>query len=290
MSKRAGPQQFGGPWSLVKLAALQAYLSAFANVMKNKSFKTVYIDAFAGSGDFIFDAGAGGPLFNPDQAPVVHAGSARRALETRPPFHRLYFIENRRKNIAALKTIIGPDARAEVVRGDANEELERIIESIDWRSSRGVIFLDPFGNSLKWSTLLSVAKAKLDVWYLFPLAGVYRNAPIDKDKLTPEKRNAITRIVGTEEWEEAFYAPPTEAAATLFTLPASSERRTLNVDGIESFVKRRLEMIFPAVEPPLRLYGPTKAPFFSLFFAMTNKSLKAQQIAIPIARHILRQR
>ena len=43
-------QTFGGPWSLVKLNALEKYLTAFAGVMKNLQFKTVYIDAFAGSG------------------------------------------------------------------------------------------------------------------------------------------------------------------------------------------------------------------------------------------------
>ena len=287
--KRA--QRFGGPWSLVKLEALQSYLTAFARVMVHQNFKRTYIDAFAGSGDFTFDAEDGGPMFNPDSAATVHAGSARRALGTEPAFHRLYFIENRRKNVAALRALIAAEsARAVVVAGNANNELTRIIRSIDWKLHRGIIFLDPFGNSLEWRTLEAVASTKLDVWYLFPLAGVYRNAPIDKDKLTSEKRNAITRIVGTTDWQEAFYAPPLTASPTLFNLPSTSAKRTLDVDGIESFVKSRLESIFPAVEPPLRLLGPTKAPIFSLFFAMTNTSPKAHAVAIPIARHILRQR
>ena len=77
---------------------------------------------------------------------------------------------------------------------------------------------------------------------------------------------------------------------TLFSVPAASTRRTLNVDDIEAFVKERLEIVFPLVANPRRLFGPTKAPMFSLFFAMANKSKKAQERALPIAAHILRSR
>jgi hypothetical protein len=58
----------------------------------------------------------------------------------------------------------------------------------------------------------------------------------------------------------------------------------------EAFVKKRLESVFPLVLPPRRLLGPRRAPLFSLFFAMANRSKTAQQRARPIAAHILRSR
>jgi three-Cys-motif partner protein len=284
-------QRFGGPWSLVKVDAVADYLKAFNTALKFQSFDRIYIDAFAGSGDFAYSISGAGPLFDQAEALRMHAGSARRALATDPPFHRLIFIENDPKNIDSLQRLADadPGRRATVVPGDANEEVVRVCRRTPWQKTRGVIFLDPYGNSVEWTTLQEVANTKLDVWYLFPLAGVYRNAPRDQEALTDDKRAAITRILGTDEWEQRFYTPP-QRDRTLFDVPAATSRRTENVDGIEAFVKERLKLIFPLVERPLTLLGPSKAPLFSLFFAMANKSKKAQERARPIAAHILRGR
>jgi three-Cys-motif partner protein len=284
-------QRFGGPWSLVKVDAVAAYLKAFNTALKGQHFERIYIDAFAGSGDFAYATTGAGPLFDEEEALRMHAGSARRALETAPPFDRLIFVENDQKNIASLHELVGADRnRAIVVPGDANAEVVRICRNTNWQKTRGVIFLDPFGNSVEWNTLQQVASTNLDVWYLFPLFGVYRNAPIDQSALTDDKRATITRILGTDEWEQRFYEPPPQADRTLFDLPAVAARRTLNVDGIEAFVKQRLESIFPLVKRPRRILGPNKAPMFSLFFAMANRSKKAQAVAGPIAAHILDSR
>lgn len=285
-------QRFGGPWSLVKIDAVAAYLKAFNTALKFQKFDRIYIDAFAGSGDFAYSTSGAGPLFDQDEALRMHAGSARRALETDPPFHRLIFIENDLKNIDSLQRLADADLgrRATVVPGDANGEVVRVCKRTSWQKTRGVIFLDPYGNSVEWTTLQEVASTNLDVWYLFPLSGVYRNAPRDQEALTDDKRATITRILGTDEWEQRFYKPPPQSDRTLFDVPAAASRRTENVDGIDAFVKERLKLIFPLVEQPLRLLGPSKAPLFSLFFAMANKSKKAQERARPIAAHILRGR
>jgi three-Cys-motif partner protein len=284
-----GPQRFGGPWSLVKIEAVSAYLQGFNTALKNRSFKRLYIDAFAGSGEFAYREGDSAPLFDEAEAVQTYAGSARRALAADPPFHQLIFVEHNEKNVLALHELAASDSksRATVVQGDANTEVVRICRDTDWRNTRGVIFLDPFGNSVAWTTLEAIARTEaLDVWYLFPLAGVYRNAPHDREALTPDKRQTISRVLGTEEWEERFYAQNDEP--DLFESAPTAGRRTLNVDGIETFVTDRLKAIFPLVEKPRRLLGPTDAPLFSLFFAMANPSRSAHRVARPIAAHILK--
>ncbi len=75
----ANAQKFGGPWSLIKTDIVSEYLKAYTLALKNQSFQLVYIDAFAGSGEFTFDS-ATGPLFDPDAAARAHAGSAKNAL------------------------------------------------------------------------------------------------------------------------------------------------------------------------------------------------------------------
>ncbi|WP_375494674.1 hypothetical protein [uncultured Nostoc sp.] len=40
----------------------------------------------------------------------------------------------------------------------------------NWRSNRAVLFLDPFGMQIPWSTIEAIAHTEaIDLWYLFPL-------------------------------------------------------------------------------------------------------------------------
>ena len=41
---------FGGAWTLLKLAVLKKYLSAFTLALSKQNFRLVYVDAFAGTG------------------------------------------------------------------------------------------------------------------------------------------------------------------------------------------------------------------------------------------------
>jgi hypothetical protein len=77
----------------------------------------------------------------------------------------------------------------------------------------------------------------------------------------------------------------------LFDLPDAKKIRTLNVDGIESYVTERLRTIFAFVEQPVRIYSAgTRSPLFSLFFAMSNDSPAAIALARKFTRYILKNR
>lgn len=293
---RMVPQKFGGPWSLIKLDTVARYYSSFTTALKNRSFNLVCIDAFAGSGHFTYSPQDASPLFDEDRVIETHAGSARRALSTKPPFDQLFFIESGTRNIAALNAASTefPSAKVDIRQGDANVEVARLCRELDWKTTRGVIFLDPFGHSVEWSTIAEIGKTKLDLWYLFPLSGLYRNVPIDRNDLTSDKTAAVTRILGTPDWEAKFYEEPARPPDLLSVLEVdelsrsgSARRRSADVDVMEGFVKSRLETAFPLVLRPRRLLGPTNAPLYSLFFAMANDSRAAQRVARPIAQHLL---
>jgi abortive infection bacteriophage resistance protein len=54
-----------------------------------------------------------------------------------------------------------------------------------------------------WSTLKEIAATQaIDVWYLFPLAGFYRQMPKLHSKLDQQKRQALIRLFGTTSWED----------------------------------------------------------------------------------------
>jgi three-Cys-motif partner protein len=291
MKRRVGTnaQNFGGPWSLIKTEIIAEYLRAYTVALKNQSFRLVYIDAFAGSGEFTFDSEPG-LLLDPQAAAKAHAGSAKNALAVNPPFDELVFIEEKARNVASLKSLIVARPEAQVIPGDANTALAQICNARDWqpRRRRGVVFLDPFGLSVEWRTLCAIAKTQaLDLWYLFSLAGLYRNAPLSIDALDSDKHAAIVRALGDERWVDNFYAQPKSLQQKLFDELPQPAVRTLTVDGMEAYVLRRLRTIFPYVAAPKRLFGGNNAPLFSLFFAVSNPNKLARALAARIAGHIL---
>ena len=278
-------QEFGGPWSLLKVEAVEKYLRAYASVMSRQSFQLIYIDTFAGSGSFTF--GEGMPLIATDEAAQVFAGSVKRALSVHA-FKQLFFLESDERNIASLRAIAGSDPRVEIIEGDANLQLIKLCQRLDWKSRRGVVFVDPCGPETNWAILRAIAATKaLDVFWLFPLSAVYRNAPRDHGALTPEKRAMVSKCLDCDSWEESFYGPSRFVVSDLFE--DAPKVRHIEINSIEAFVTAKLRKIFPHVEKPARLLGNTKAPLFNLFFAMANPSAAAKRIAGPIARHLLEE-
>jgi three-Cys-motif partner protein len=140
--------------------------------------------------------------------------------------------------------------------------------------------------SVPWGTLEAVRKTEaLDVWYLVSLAGLYRQATRDGRALTPDKRAAITRMLGYADWESEWYR--TDPRPSLFDEIDEGERRIADVQTIEATVTRRLKSLFPAVGGPLTLHNDRGHPMNSLYFLPSNPKPAAVGLAMRIANHIL---
>jgi len=276
--------RFGSIHTILKLDTLGKYLPAYTTALKNAPFKLHYIDAFAGTGVCHIKVG-GERLMVP--------GSASIAIACIPRFHRMMFVEMSMRRFRALQRLKDrtPDRDIVVVRGDANLELPSYLSQMDRRSDRAIVFLDPYGMQLDWKTLRVVAESQIcDAWYLFPLSGLYRQATLDADAIDEDKAASLTRILGTEEWRQAFYEQPRQS--DMFG-DKQSDVRKLNVQGMLCWVKQRLETIFPAVLAPKLLHqtkggGKQGAPLFALFFAVSNPAANARTLALRIAEGVLR--
>jgi three-Cys-motif partner protein len=283
--------EFGSQATELKLSVVEAYLRAFTSALRGKFPELWFIDAFAGTGERTERVpGRKGLLFGATPETVIRRrGSAKIAIDVRPPFDRLIFVEKRAGAVAALQELqqLHADRNIDVIAGDANEEVLKLIRHVNWRRVRAVMFLDPYGMSVDWETLKAIAATEaIDVWYLFSLAGLYRQAARRADAIDDKKRAAITRVLGTAEWEQELYAGRAEPGL-LWENPAQVQR-TANVRGLEDYVRRRLQTIFPAVLPPLALpilKGPQR---FSLFLAISNPNGAAIGLATRIAAHILK--
>ena len=275
---------FGGVWTRIKLEALEKYLLAFNTALSKQSFTRLYIDAFAGTGRCDIKAHGGKKTID---------GSARRALTVNPSFHKFFFIELRPKKLDALKahSTEYPDKTIEVIQSDANAALKALCSQHQWDGERAVLFLDPFGMHVEWSTLEAIAKTgAIDVWYLFPYYGLYRQATKNADALDADKEASLTRVLGTPDWRQAFYAKNPQS--DLFGGSNGDVREADHRQMLE-FVSKRLQGLFPAVTAPKVLYqggdskNPSGAPLFALYFAASNPAPKAYGLATKIAKDIL---
>lgn len=292
--KEAGKAEhrFGGPWTEVKLDAVEYYLKFYTQALKDKPsasnpFVLWYIDAFAGTGDRATEQMTGG-LFEgtPAQLKTVRlAGSVSRALGVVPTFQRFVFIEQRPEFCAALESLKTdhPDRKIECVQGDANEVLPRLLKNPPWTGRRwgdaphrAVVFLDPY-NLVEWSTLECLAATKaVDLWFLFPIASVLRQAARSFEAIDWHKASYLDRAFGTSNWRTELYTPPLQAPL-LAEFPSSPTRGER--PEVEAYVKQRLETVFSYVSQPLPLLLTEGAQLFSLFFATANPSKPAVKLA-----------
>lgn len=287
--------KFGGAWTLIKLQVLRDYLGFYTQALKNQPFELHYIDAFAGSGECTIKTNSGdvnptSDVFADDlPSSEMHEetvqGSAQNALDLDPPFQHFHFIEQDRRRFQALQELCAqlPDKDVHLYNSDANEALRELLNKISWHRSRAVLFLDPYGMQVDWDTLAAIRRTEaIDVWYLFPISGLCRQAARNYGAVDEYKERRITAILGTDEWKSAFYEKSQQG--DMFSGPAVS--RTAEWDDVLQFAEDRLKTLFPKVLSPLML-PRTGSPFFGLFFAVSNPNPRAIGLSVKVAKHIL---
>lgn len=285
-------QRFGGSWTEDKLGRLRAYLHEYAKIMSRQSFQFAYIDAFAGTG-YRESANAEEPqpfLFEEildHQSLQFLDGSARIALQIEPSFDKYILIERDTKRIGELEKLKSEfpnqKSRIEIVPEDCNSYLQRICTQSNWRRHRAVVFLDPFGMNVSWSTITALADTgAIDLWYLFPL-GVGVNRLLRKDARVPETwRAKLTNLFGDDTWQGRFYVD--DSQSDLFV--ESATRKVADFGAIRDFLLEKLRSVFPGVaDNPLYLYNSVNNPLYLFCFACANE--RGAPIAVRIAKHIL---
>lgn len=292
--------QFGGDWTEQKLNALKSYLEQYRLIFtqneKARFFNTIYIDAFAGTGERknksnVSDTSS---LFNDEELPDLDAykkGSARIALELSSPFNQYIFIDKNAEHINHLESAVKEEyphlvGSCKFICGDGPATIHAFCTHTNWKTNRAVLFLDPYGMNVEWDLLCSIAKTKaIDLWLLFPL-GTGANRLLTRDGL-PEKgfSERLTKIFGTEDWKESFYKKSVQSG--LFG-EEEAIVKDASFEQIGQFFISRLKTIFADVSPKTKaLYNSRKNPMYLLCFAVGNQV--GAPTAIKIANHLLRK-
>lgn len=280
--------EFGGDWTELKLEAISAYSKFFTGAIGGK-FDVWYVDPFAGTGERTAKEEIGG-IF--DDAPIStiekqYPGSAARALALTPPFHHLRFGDAKKRHVKALQALVElyPDRDAQVLAGDANEFIQNLFSQPEWRERdrsgvrrRALVFLDPYGMEVKWKTLqVLAASQKADVWFLANLKAAVQQLCHKHEKLSEEKRNALTEYFGTDQWEERFYDIKQDEEDMFGSLFNRSQRQA-NKQDIAEFHRECLAGLFCYVSSPLPIAVGSTEDYFLLYCMSNNPTPAATRL------------
>jgi three-Cys-motif partner protein len=166
-----------GDWTQDKLRILELYLAGYLQAT-TRALERIYIDAFAGPGTNQLE-----------RTERVIDGSPLIALKAKAQngtkFDKLYFIENDGAILAELRETIAPidlDRRSEIIQGDVNTELPKLMQRISPKSPT-FIFLDTEGIEPRWSTLEAIAEWQVEFLINFPLGMAINRARPDSMKV-----------------------------------------------------------------------------------------------------------
>jgi three-Cys-motif partner protein len=278
-------QSFGGPWTERKLSVVRRYLETYAQVLRNQLFERIYVDAFAGTGDRTDKRRETLPLLDLPELEAVAKGSTRIALEVEPPFHRYIFIERAAKRVSELSTLKSEfrNRNISILNADANIAIKDTCSTTNWRTTRGVVFLDPYGLQVSWETLVAISRTQaLDAWILFP-TGMGLNRLLTKSGDIPKEwQDTLDRFLGTAEWRSAFYR--LELTRDLFNDDRRQSVKSANTEKFEKFILSRLRAIFPLVlDRSVALTNTKGQTMYLLCFVSANPSLKVKALATRLA-------
>ncbi len=278
---RAVNPRFGGEWTEEKLIYLERYLDAYTTSLKNQPFYLAYIDPFAGSGHW--------------GRQLSQIGSPLIALEiTDKPFDKLIFNDKSSEAIRRLRKLVEcrhSDRDVQFNNLDANEFIQGIATKLKhpWRA---VMFIDPFATSVDWQSMVAISRTEtVDVLILFPRKALSRLLNRTRDaSLEHRFKQCLNRFYGGGAWQQAYnpefrrrlFEDASIEVAVQPTLGGLGIENRDDEEAIPLLYRQRLEEIFPAVSPVRIVLNANNMPYFELLFAVSNKSVGAQKLALRI--------
>jgi|ERR1700674_382617 len=267
-----------GPWAKEKLDALSRYLGYYTTVLKKQGHwlrGTIFVDAFAGPGLSHVRTktkGAKAPdLFGSeaesDNGEIEYLkGSPRVALDIANPFNTYIFIDNDIQRVAeltALKTEYAGKRTIEVHKKDANVALLSWLASgIDWGHHRAVVFLDPFGMQVPWSTIEALAKTKaIEVIINFPLGMAIQRLLTKSGEIPEGWQISLDSFFGSPEWRQLVYEEGKDLLGKTKTKVKDSGVRLLG------WYRGRLQKIFGHVSTARLIKNTRGNPLYYLIWA-----------------------
>lgn len=280
---------WGGPWTEKKLQAFSKYVWSYLTIMKNNPYwKTIYFDGFAGSGtkEKEDESELYKQLQITEQEEKTYIGAAERVLTLNDDltFSYYYFIDKDEKSLDILKDKLKviEGKKLEFRSGDMNKHIHDLAQALrsQDRKLAALIFLDPFGMQIDWTSIEKLKGSRSDVWILVP-TGVIVNRLLDRaGKLEFSDKLETFFGMPIEEIKNFFYKQ--EVKQTLFGEEETITKVSEPIKKIAKLYVDRMKTIWQHVtEEPLVLKNRNGVPLFHFVFASNNPT------ALKIARQII---
>lgn len=269
--------QFGGSWTEAKMEIVVKYAKAYLTIMqKQKWAKTLYFDGFAGSG-----------LIESHEEDIKK-GTALRVLDiTDPrPFDLYYFVELNAEYKSTLEKIVNDNyfgRNAHVVSADCNEKIARMALFLNKNHNyRALAFIDPYGMSVKWSSIETLKSIGIDLWILVPTGiGVSRLLKNDGNISEAWLRKLEDFLgISEDEIKSFFYKKRTDN--TLFGIEEKIEKETDIVNKVGKLYQSKLNTIFKYVSDSFVMKNTNNSIMYHFMMATNNAS------ALKIANEVIK--
>lgn len=189
-----------GPWTLIKLEALEAYFSAFTNASQ-KAKGTLYLDLFGGR-----------PENQERGTERMFPGSAVRAAMADPPFTKLIVSELNEQAAIEQRAKLGSIAgdRALVVPGDCNTVIPHAMANLSdgFRYAPTFALLDQYSAEIQWRTLQYLAaykaagRTKVELCIFFGDSFMVRGIHGSGGTANRAYAARIDRMFGNRKWRQ----------------------------------------------------------------------------------------
>jgi three-Cys-motif partner protein len=260
--------QFGGNWTEAKMEIVVSYAKAYLKIMNKQSWvKTMYFDGFAGSG-----------IIETDENEEVKKGTALRILDiVEPsPFDLYYFVELDEVHKNELEKRIQENyfgRNAHVVNADCNDKLIRMAEFLKQNKNfRALIFIDPYGMSVNWSSIEVLKDLGVDLWILVPTGiGISRLLKNDGN-ISDAWFSKLEKFLGLAQQEIKDHFYKTKEQNTLFGLETFMEKEKNTVNKAGELYKQRLNTIFKFVSESFVMKNSTNSIMYHFMMATNNSN------------------
>jgi len=263
---------FGGDWTEQKIEMIVGYAKAYLTIMnKYPQFKLLYFDGFAGSGDISREG-------NKDLEGIK--GAAVRILELAHPktFDVYYFVEKNDSNKDELERTVQkkfPDKkdRCYVVNEDCNVKLRDMAFFLkENKNYRVLAFIDPYGMSLKWSSIEALRGLEIDFWILVP-TGIGVNRLLKNDgNISDAWLNKLESFLGLSKEEIIKHFYKKQDVNTLFGEETTIEKEKGAVNRVGQLYKEKLKTVFKFVSDSFVMKNSTNSIMYHFMMATNNAS------------------
>jgi three-Cys-motif partner protein len=271
--------QFGGNWTEEKMDIVVKYATAYLTIMNQQNWvKTIYFDGFAGSG--LIDSG------DPEE---LKKGTCLRILDISEPkpFDMYYFVELDEEHKTALEINLKNHPLRNsvfIVREDCNKKLLDLAKYLkENKSYRALVYIDPYGMSVNWSSIESLRGLGVDLWILVPTGmGVNRMLTFNGN-ISESWMHKLETFMGysREEIMQHFYKPKTNL--TLFGEETSVRKERNAVQMAVDLYTKKLKEVFSEVSKPFVMRNSQNSIMYHFMMATNNKA--AVKIANDVIKH-----